>query len=79
MYYPHGWKARINGQQASIVNVNYVLRGVQVPAGKSKVEFRFEPEVIARGTALRWGSLIAFILLLGGLYYVQFRSQNQIA
>ena len=79
MYYPHGWKARINGQQASIVNVNYVLRGVQIPAGKSTVEFRFEPEVIARGTVLRWGSLIAFILLLGGLYYVQFRSQNQIA
>ena len=53
------------------------LRGLQVPAGNSTVEFRFEPEVVAQGTAIRWGSLILFVLLLGGVYFVQSRSQNQ--
>ncbi|MGB0601405.1 MAG: YfhO family protein [Flavobacteriaceae bacterium] len=77
MYYPQGWSATVNGLQTPIVNVNYVLRGLQVPAGNSTVEFRFEPEVIAQGTAIRWGSLILFILLLGGVYFVQLRSQNQ--
>jgi uncharacterized membrane protein YfhO len=77
MYYPQGWSATVNGLQTPIVNVNYVLRGLQVPAGNSTVEFRFEPEVIAQGTAIRWGSLILFVLLLGGVYFVQSRSQNQ--
>jgi uncharacterized membrane protein YfhO len=74
---PKGWTATVNGLQTPIVNVNYVLRGLQVPAGNSTVEFRFEPEVIAQGTAIRWGSLILFVLLLGGVYFVQSRSQNQ--
>jgi hypothetical protein len=77
MYYPQGWTATVNGLQTPIVNVNYVLRGLQVPAGNSTVEFRFEPEVVAQGTAIRWGSLILFVLLLGGVYFVQSRSQNQ--
>jgi hypothetical protein len=77
MHYPQGWTATVNGLQTPIVNVNYVLRGLQVPAGNSTVEFRFEPEVVAQGTAIRWGSLILFVLLLGGVYFVQSRSQNQ--
>jgi len=79
MYYPQGWRATVNGLQTPIVNVNYVLRGLKVPAGNSTVEFRFEPEVVVLGTAIRWGSLILFLLLLGAFYFVQSRSKNQLA
>lgn len=79
MYYPQGWRATVNGLQTPIINVNYVLRGLKVPAGNSTVEFRFEPEVVVLGTAIRWGSLILFVLLLGAFYFVQSRSQNQLA
>ena len=78
MYYPQGWRATVNGLQTPIINVNYVLRGLKVPAGNSIVEFRFEPEVVVLGTAIRWGSLILFVLLLGTFYFVQSRSQNQL-
>jgi len=79
MYYHQGWRATVNGLQTPIINVNYVLRGLKVPAGNSTVEFRFEPEVVVLGTAIRWGSLILFVLLLGAFYFVQSRSKNQLA
>ncbi|MFD2037431.1 hypothetical protein ACFSKL_21730 [Belliella marina] len=43
IYYPIGWKATINGQEAEIIRTNYLLRGIVVPAGKSTVEMKFEP------------------------------------
>ena len=69
MYYPYGWTAHINGKESPIVNVNYVLRGLEIPAGKSIVEFRFIPHVVALGSQIRWASLILFILFFGGFYY----------
>jgi len=55
-----GWRAYVNGQAAAIVNANYLFRGVLVPAGKSIVEFRYEPRSLQAGLAL---SLAAFVTL----------------
>jgi hypothetical protein len=40
--YP-GWKATVDGRPAGLERVDYVLRGVRVPAGAHRVEMRFEP------------------------------------
>jgi uncharacterized membrane protein YfhO len=69
MYYPFGWIASVNGKESPIVNVNYVLRGLEVPAGKSKVVFRFKPLVVALGSGIRLGSFILLILFFGGFYF----------
>ena len=77
MHYPKGWKATLDGKPVPIINVNYVLRGVQVPANASVIEFRFEPAVIKQGTRLRWLSLGLFaisILVLGYFEYFKTRS-----
>ena len=77
MHYPKGWKATLDGKPVPIVNVNYVLRGVQIPANASVIEFRFEPAVIKQGTRLRWLSLGLFaisILVLGYFEYFKTRS-----
>ena len=77
MHYPKGWKATLDGKPVPIVNVNYVLRGVQIPANASVIEFRFEPAVIKQGTRLRWLSLGLFaisILVLG--YYQYFKTKS---
>lgn len=69
MYYKNGWKATIDGKETSIYNVDYVLRGLQVPAGKHTIEFKFEPEVIATGSKIALGSSILMLLLIGfGVY-----------
>jgi hypothetical protein len=38
-----GWKATVDGRDAEIERVDYLLRGVQVPAGSHTVELRYEP------------------------------------
>jgi hypothetical protein len=42
VYYP-GWKATVDGKSASVDPVDYVLRGVPIPAGDHTVTFRYEP------------------------------------
>ena len=54
MYYPKGWKVFIDDTEKNILNVNYVLRGLKIPANSSKLEFRFEPDIVKQGTYLRW-------------------------
>jgi uncharacterized membrane protein YfhO len=51
-------------------NVNYVLRGLQIPAGKHTIEFKFEPEVVKTGSTIALISTILMVLLIGlGLYF----------
>jgi len=68
-YYKHGWQAYINGNPTPHFRVNYVLRGLQAPAGKHTIEFKFEPQVIKTGSTIALGSSILIgLLLLGGLF-----------
>ncbi|MBD3628085.1 hypothetical protein [Cyclobacterium sp.] len=44
IYYPEGWKAMINGEEAEIHRVNYLLRGLVLPEGEVRVEMKFAPK-----------------------------------
>ena len=72
MFYPNGWKATIDGVPSSIFNVNYVLRGLSIPANSTQIEFRFEPEVVKYGTIIRWASFIIFLVGITILGYFQY-------
>ncbi len=61
IFYEDGWNAYIDGELKPHVRVNYVLRGMKIPAGNHKIEFKFEPEVIKNGKVF---SLISYGLLL---------------
>ncbi|ETN96310.1 YfhO family protein [Zhouia amylolytica] len=70
MYYPHGWQVSIDGKKAESFRVNYVLRALNIPAGKHTIEFKFQPEVIQTGSAIALaGSLILVLILFGGIGY----------
>lgn len=70
MYYPHGWKVTIDGVAAESFRVNYVLRALHVPAGKHTIEFKFEPEVIQKGSSIVLaGSLLLALIFIGGIFY----------
>jgi hypothetical protein len=61
IYYKDGWNAYIDGESVPYYRVNYVLRGIEVPAGKHKITFKYEPTVIKIGSLL---SLLCYALLL---------------
>lgn len=70
MYYGKGWNASIDGKKIDHIRVDYVLRGLRIPAGKHAVEFKFEPEVIKTGSAITLISSAGMLLLLfGGIYF----------
>jgi uncharacterized membrane protein YfhO len=38
-----GWKATVDGEPVEIERVDYLIRGVPVPAGAHTIEFTYEP------------------------------------
>ncbi|MDR6968042.1 hypothetical protein J2X31_002057 [Flavobacterium arsenatis] len=70
IYYPKGWNVTIDGKEATHFRVNYTLRGMEIPAGKHTIEFKFEPQVIKTGSTIALFSSIGMLLfLLGGIYF----------
>ena len=60
VHYP-GWQAEVNGRPADIERVDYLLRGVRVPAGESEVVFTYRP------LSFRIGWIVSLVALLGVL------------
>jgi Bacterial membrane protein YfhO len=56
-WYP-GWRAEVDGRSARVERVNYVMRGVRVPAGSHEVELRFAP------VAFRVGWIVSLVAAL---------------
>jgi len=68
IYYDKGWNAYLDGNKTDYVRVNYVLRGMSVPAGKHNIEFRFEPASFKKGNTIAfWSAVAGLIALLAAL------------
>lgn len=65
IYYPKGWHAFIDGKEVPILRADYVLRALEVPAGKHTIEFRFEPKPYVVGNKITMAS--GWVLLLVAL------------
>ncbi len=70
IYYENGWDAYVDGKLTDHFLVDYVLRAMEVPAGKHTIEFKFEPQVVKTGSMITLiSSLGMLLLLIGGIYF----------
>jgi hypothetical protein len=70
VYYPFGWNAYIDGKKTEYVKADYFLRGITVPAGTHKIEFKFEPSSYYTGRTISFiVSIILWVLVLGTLFW----------
>lgn len=80
IFYPEekGWKVYIDGdQKIDLKRANYVLNAAMVPAGKHKLELRFEPDgTTAILSISRIGSILLSLLFLFMLYQVFFQNKE---
>jgi hypothetical protein len=74
--YP-GWQVTVDGRAAAIHQVDYLLRGVMLPAGSHRVEFRYRPASFRAGWII---SALALLVVIGLLLIgVRTPSRNRTA
>lgn len=63
MAYP-GWQARLDGQRVDWQRVNYILSGVPVTAGKHRVEFFYQPQMVKNGAVVTLTTALGLLCLV---------------
>jgi uncharacterized membrane protein YfhO len=77
VYYSQGWNAFIDGKKADYLRVDYILRGLPVPAGEHTIEFRFEPHSYVLGNTIAiLSSIVAYLLLITAIV-VEWRKRSK--
>jgi uncharacterized membrane protein YfhO len=68
-----GWSAQVDGRPVPILRVDDVMRGVEVPAGKHTVSWRYEVPGLRAGGAL---SAVALLIIVGGWGWIVVRRRK---
>ena len=79
IYYPAGWNCYIDGKKpVQTLRVNYLLRGVVVPAGKHEITWKFEPLSVQTGNTLAGlGSGLLLLCFLVALWFTYKHATRQ--
>jgi hypothetical protein len=74
IYYPAGWTATLNGAEIPIHKTNYLLRGLEIPAGSHTVELTFEPSWLSGAKTAAMGAHLVILILVFGAGIMEFRN-----
>lgn len=77
IYYAPDWFAYIDGMPAEYFRTNYILRGLRVPAGDHKIEFKNEAPTLKKWDTIALISTIVYLLSIGALLFFYFRRRKQ--
>ena len=72
IYYP-GWQSTIDGEEVAHGRANYILRAMNVPAGKHVVEFKFDPQSLHTTETIAFIALGLLVLLAVVVICMSFR------
>lgn len=78
VYYPD-WDCYVDGKLTEYARVNYVLRGLELPAGKHTIEFKMEPRAYIVGNKIAYAGsaiLLLFLLVAIGLNFRDWQKQT---
>ena len=71
IYYPKGWSATIDNVEVPILRVNYLLRGLEIPAGSHSIEFTFAPKAYFIGDKITMAANgLVILVFLGSIIWV---------
>ena len=79
IYYSEGWKAFVDGNETPIIRADYVLRALEIPAGKHTVEFKFEPAAFYTGNKITTASAWITLVVLLGSIALAFKQKDEVA
>ncbi|MFM7770653.1 MAG: hypothetical protein ACKO8Q_08870, partial [Bacteroidota bacterium] len=79
IYYPHGWKCLVDGNEVQYAPVNYVLRGMMLPPGNHEIVWKFDPEVWEKGNLISKAGSALFMLLLGVSGFFVWKQREQLS
>jgi uncharacterized membrane protein YfhO len=77
IYYPKGWKAKIDGEPASHFRANYILRAMIIPKGEHTIEFEFRPASYYTGEKVALASSVILLLLILGVLFKEIKNLTQ--
>jgi len=75
IYYPEGWNCYIDGKKIEDFRANYVLRGVMVPSGEHKIEWKFEPKSMETGSLISGIGSVLLILSCMAIFFVEIKDK----
>ncbi len=81
IYYP-GWTATVDGQEAELGRVNYILRALSVKPGKHEIVLTFKPKSVKATETVAYMSYALLIGVLLGAVLIEYRrrkNQSQIS
>ena len=76
IYYKNGWSATLDGTPVDHYNVNYVLRGMEIPKGSHRVVFQFNPTVVKTGSTIALISTVLVVILMLGIAILNSRKPS---
>jgi len=71
------WIAYLDGQPVDHIRVNYILRGMPLPAGQHELVFRFAPPSFEKGVKLSFASSILLWLLVAGGVFIWYKQSQR--
>lgn len=77
IYYENGWNAYIDGKKVPYFRVDYILRGMVLPAGEHTIEFKFHPKSYYMGNQVSLASSLLLILAIAGFAYSEYRKKSK--